>query len=68
MTSQADTELSRLAKTKYIRCCLRNGLGEKTGSGWEHDGTSILLYITIQQAYYWTNITTPAFIRNTTYI
>lgn len=26
MTSQADTELSILAKTKYKRCCLRKGL------------------------------------------
>lgn len=26
MTSQADTELSMLAKTKYKRCCLRKGL------------------------------------------
>lgn len=33
MTSQADTELSILAKTKYIRCCLRNGLGEAREHG-----------------------------------
>lgn len=26
MTSQADTELSMLAKTRYKRCCLRKGL------------------------------------------
>lgn len=29
MTSQADTELSMLANTKYKRCCLRKGLQER---------------------------------------
>ncbi|TNN68522.1 hypothetical protein EYF80_021307 [Liparis tanakae] len=28
MTSQADTELSMLANTKYKRCCFRKGLQE----------------------------------------
>lgn len=31
MTSQADTELSMLAKTKYKRCCLRKGLHHREG-------------------------------------
>jgi len=26
ITSQADTELSMLANTKYKRCCFKNGL------------------------------------------
>ena len=29
MTSQADTELSMLANTKYKRCCFRKGLQER---------------------------------------
>lgn len=33
MTSQADTELSMLANTKYKRCCLRKGLQEREHFG-----------------------------------
>lgn len=29
ITSQADTELSMLANTKYKRCCFKNGLENK---------------------------------------
>lgn len=40
MTSQADTELSMLANTKYNRCCLRKGLWERGHFGLSDSNSS----------------------------